>query len=289
MLQRFKGPEGQRRLVEVFSNQELVLHDDALAGQLARLAKLKEYKEQQQLYLEGQPGKNKLYFVVSGSFDLLIKGTHVKVIKSGQALGEFPILDPSLSYTVTIRARESSTVAAIREDQLLSIAEQYPHIWKNMAKMIVSRLYSTYEGIPALREPCVFVGHGRSQLWARVQLFLQNDCKLKVVTFESKSHAGKSIEHVLKEMLSEATFAILVLTGEDETAEGGKRARQNVVHEGGLFQGVLGFHRAILLVQKGLEEFSNVHGLQHIAFDGDRIDTTFHELERVLKREKQIP
>jgi predicted nucleotide-binding protein len=79
-----------------------------------------------------------------------------------------------------------------------------------------------------------------------------------------------------------------VLTAEDETSEGGKRARQNVVHEAGLFQGVVGFHRAILLIQRGLEEFSNVHGLQHIVFDGEKIDQTFFELQRVLKREQQI-
>jgi predicted nucleotide-binding protein len=89
-------------------------------------------------------------------------------------------------------------------------------------------------------------------------------------------------------MLSKVTFAVLVLTGEDETAKGGKRARQNVIHEAGLFQGVLGFHRAILLVQKGVEEMSNVHGLQHIPFERNRIDTTFFELERALKRENQI-
>ena len=78
---------------------------------------------------------------------------------------------------------------------------------------------------------------------------------------------------------------MLVLTGEDETAEGGKRARQNVIHEAGLFQGVLGFQRAVMLVQKGAEEFSNVAGLQYIEFEKDKIENCFWELQRVLKRE----
>jgi predicted nucleotide-binding protein len=77
---------------------------------------------------------------------------------------------------------------------------------------------------------------------------------------------------------------VLILTAEDETGLG-TRARQNVVHEAGLFQGRLGFNKAILLVQEGLEEFSNVAGLQHIPFGGDRIDQTFLELQRVLRRE----
>jgi predicted nucleotide-binding protein len=288
MLERFEGPEGRTRLVEAFADQELALHSDALAQQLAQVADLTKYKKRQLLYLEGRPGNNKLYFVLTGSFDLLIKGTPVRVISSGQALGEFPILDRSLSYTVTIRAREPSIVATVDEHNVLSIAKQHPNIWKNMARVLVKRLHATYERVPALREPCVFIGHGHSPLWARVQLFLQNDCRLHVVTFETEPHAGESIVPVLEQMLSKATFAVLVLTSEDQTSDGGTRARQNVVHEAGLFQGVLGFHRAILLVQKGLEEFSNVHGLQHIGFEGDSIESSFLELQRVLKREKQI-
>jgi len=131
----------------------------------------------------------------------------------------------------------------------------------------------------------VFVGHGRSRLWARVQVFLENELGLKVVTYESESHVGESIVPILETMLGQAGFAVLVLTAEDETAGGGKRARQNVIHEAGLFQGRLGFKRAVLLVQDGLEEFTNVAGLQHIRFSEENIEQAFYDLQRVLKRE----
>ncbi|MCX5954458.1 MAG: nucleotide-binding protein [Cyanobacteria bacterium] len=39
------------------------------------------------------------------------------------------------------------------------------------------------------------------------------------------------------------------------------RARQNVLHEAGLFQGRLGFARAILLPQDGVEAFSDGSGV----------------------------
>jgi predicted nucleotide-binding protein len=135
------------------------------------------------------------------------------------------------------------------------------------------------------REACVFIGHGRSPIWARLQLFLEKELKLNTVNYESESRAGEAIVAILEKMLEESTFAILIMTAEDETATGIKRARQNVIHEAGLFQGRLGFNKAILLVQDGLEEFSNVAGLQHIPFSGDRIDHTFNEVRRVLKRE----
>lgn len=131
----------------------------------------------------------------------------------------------------------------------------------------------------------VFVGHGRSRLWARLQLFLEQELGLKVVTFESESRVGESMVPILEAMLAQAAFAVLVLTAEDETADGGKRARQNVIHEAGLFQGRLGFKRAVLLVQDGVEEFTNAAGLQHIRFSEENIEQGFYELQRVLRRE----
>jgi predicted nucleotide-binding protein len=131
----------------------------------------------------------------------------------------------------------------------------------------------------------IFIGHGRSPLWARLQVFLEGEVGLRTITYESEARAGASIVAILEQMLNDAVFAVLILTAEDETGSGSRRARQNVVHEAGLFQGRLGFNKAILLVQEGLEEFSNVDGLQHLSFSGARIDQTFYELQRVLRRE----
>ena len=143
-------------------------------------------------------------------------------------------------------------------------------------------------GRQADRTPCVFIGHGRSKLWARLKVYLQDELNVATVTYESEPRTGESIVPVLEKMLDQATFAVLVLTAEDETADGSRRARQNVVHEAGLFQGRLGFKRAVLLVQDGIEEFSNVAGLQYIPFSEDKIEQAFYELQRVLKREHQI-
>lgn len=134
----------------------------------------------------------------------------------------------------------------------------------------------------------VFIGHGRTKLWARVKVFLEDDLGLQTVTYESEPRTGHSIVPVLERMLDQATFAVLVFTAEDDTAEGTKRARQNVIHEAGLFQGRLGFGRAVLLVQDGVEAFTNIAGLQYLPFADDKVEQTFYELQRVLKREGVI-
>ncbi|MDQ3684658.1 MAG: nucleotide-binding protein, partial [Acidobacteriota bacterium] len=70
----------------------------------------------------------------------------------------------------------------------------------------------------ATAKSCVFIGHGRSVLWARLQLFLENDLGLETVSYESESRAGETIVPVLEKLLGQATFAVLILTAEDETA-----------------------------------------------------------------------
>ncbi|MCK9893493.1 TIR domain-containing protein, partial [Frankia sp. AgB32] len=89
----------------------------------------------------------------------------------------------------------------------------------------------------------------------------------------------------LVQMLDSAGIALLVLTAEDERADGAVVARQNVVHEAGLFQGRLGFSRAIIMIEDGCEEFSNVTGLGQIRFPKGKISAVFEDVRLVLERE----
>lgn len=154
-----------------------------------------------------------------------------------------------------------------------------------------SRLSSTQQVDAASTEPApvrperVFLGHGRNSLWARVQVYLKDDLQLDVEAWESEPRAGRHSVDVLEGLLNSCTFAVIVATGEDATPQGGIRARQNVVHEIGLFQGRIGFKKVALLLQEGIEEFSNLAGLQVIPFAGEMIQATFYDLGRMLKRE----
>ena len=86
-------------------------------------------------------------------------------------------------------------------------------------------------------------------------------------------------------MLDDSGFAFLVLTAEDERPGGAMHPRENVIHELGLFQGHLGFERAIILLEEGCVEFSNIHGLTRIPFPRGNIKAIFEETRRVLERE----
>ncbi len=134
----------------------------------------------------------------------------------------------------------------------------------------------------------IFIGHGRSPSWRELKDFVQDRLGLPWDEFNRVPVAGVTNIARLSEMLDAAAVALLVLTGEDEMADGEIQARMNVVHEAGLFQGRLGFTKAILLLEEGCAEFSNVQGLGQIRFPKGKIAAAFEEVRRVLEREGLI-
>lgn len=134
----------------------------------------------------------------------------------------------------------------------------------------------------------VFIGHGRSLEWRKLKDFIQDRLQLPWDEFNRVPVAGITNIARLSEMLDAAAIALLVLTAEDEMVDGEVQARMNVIHEAGLFQGRLGFTKAILLLEEGCSQFSNVQGLGQISFPKDNIAACFEEIRRVLEREGLI-
>jgi hypothetical protein len=66
------------------------------------------------------------------------------------------------------------------------------------------------------------------------------------------------------------------------------KTRMNVVHEAGLFQVRLGFSKAVVLLEEGCEQFSNIQGVGQIRFSKGNISAAFEEVRRVLEREGLI-
>jgi predicted nucleotide-binding protein len=134
----------------------------------------------------------------------------------------------------------------------------------------------------------VFIGHGRSLLWREVKDFINGRLGLPYDEFNRVPTAGVATTARLAKMVDAAGFAFLILTAEDEHGDGTEVARQNVVHEVGLFQGHLGNERAILMLEEGCAEFSNVYGLGQIRFPKGNIKAAFEEVREVLEREGVI-
>ncbi|RYG99956.1 MAG: hypothetical protein EON58_01965 [Alphaproteobacteria bacterium] len=133
----------------------------------------------------------------------------------------------------------------------------------------------------------VFIGHGRSNLWHQVASFLREDLGLKTDYFEKNSRAGEQVVTTLNGMLDRASYAVIVATADDEMGDQ-IRARQNVVHEVGLFQGRLGFDHVAVLRQNGIEDWSNLAGLLVLPFENQAIESTFLALSKALRHHKIV-
>jgi predicted nucleotide-binding protein len=131
----------------------------------------------------------------------------------------------------------------------------------------------------------VYIGHGRSLQWRDLKDHLQDKQGFKVIAYETGARAGFTIVELLEGMANEASIAFMVHTGEDIDKDGTARARENVIHETGLFQGTLGFKRAIVLLEEGCNEFTNLQGLQQIRFSKGNIKETFGDVMAIVFRE----
>ncbi len=134
----------------------------------------------------------------------------------------------------------------------------------------------------------IFIGHGRSLLWRELKDFISERLGLSWDEFNREAVAGLPTFERISQMLLQADFAFLIMTAEDEHADSTLHARENVVHEVGLFQGKLGPRKAIILLEDGCREFSNIIGLSQLRFPKGHISAAFEEIRRVLERESII-
>jgi hypothetical protein len=161
-------------------------------------------------------------------------------------------------------------------EYVLSVASAINHHGTGAASVAVASIVS---------EPkrTVFITHGRSRLWLEVQPYIERDVGLKTIELAQQPNLGRHLLIKLDEESRKCDSAVIVMTGDDLTADGDVIARQNVMHEIGFFQARLGLSRVCLLHEEGVGIPSNLHGLVYVAFPKDRISAGFAELHRELK------
>jgi predicted nucleotide-binding protein len=163
-------------------------------------------------------------------------------------------------------------------DSLAALAQRAA----NHLRRLASSDQNSEAPVPGQR---VFIGHGGSSLWREFKEFISDRLKLPWDEFNRVPAAGLTNTDRLASMLDSAGIAFLLMTAEEAMADGAEQARQNVVHEVGLFQGRLGPERAIVLLEEGCQEFTNIQGLVQIRFPRGTISAAFEEVRRVLERE----
>lgn len=125
----------------------------------------------------------------------------------------------------------------------------------------------------------IFISHGHNELLKfKLKDFISSRMKLHPVVLSEQPSLGLTIVEKLEKVSEECGFAIVLMTKDDEQVNGGLRARQNVIHEIGFFQGKYGRNHVVLLAERGVEVFTNISGIVRIEFDSGSFETVFEPL-----------
>lgn len=139
------------------------------------------------------------------------------------------------------------------------------------------------EASPAVRASRVFISHGSSPDWQEVQAHIERDLDIRTLELAQEPNRGRTVLQKLAEESDRCSYAVVVMTGDDEIEGDAPRARQNVLHEIGFFQGKFGLPSVTLLYEEGTDIPSNIHGLVYIPFPKSLVSAGFGALDRELR------
>jgi len=130
----------------------------------------------------------------------------------------------------------------------------------------------------------VFISHGRSPDWREVQAYIEKDISLETIELAQEANRGRSVLQKLNEEADRASYAVIIMTGDDEVGSSERpRVRENVMHEIGFFQGKYGLENVCLLYEEGTNIPSNIHGLIYVAYPKGYVEATFGALRREVE------
>lgn len=252
IVDRFVGDGGWTNLVEMFLAQALVGGDRSLAAELAERAEILAVMGGGTLITQDDMDDD-MFFVIAGSFGILVNGQKVATRGRGEHVGEMVLVEPAQPRSASVVADENAIVAKLLSRDMIDIATRYPDIYRRIAISLSRRLRERNRLVGQHRERIkVFVISSVEALpIARVvQNSFEHDPFLTVLWTDGVFRATSYTLDVLEKAVDDCDFAIAVAHGDDLTQFRGQdwpSPRDNVVFELGLFMGKLGRKRAILM------------------------------------------
>ena len=165
-------------------------------------------------------------------------------------------------FQPTIAKSKASSLALIGQ-AIRSLEEQLAE-----SSAVAPSNYASLRPVPTRK---VFVVHGRdNETKNEVARFLSK-IGLEEIILHERPNGGRHLLTKFQEESEGASFAVILMTPDDEGAIVGqpaqKRARQNVVFELGFFVGKLGVGRVAALMKGDIEKPSDFDGVGYILLD----------------------
>lgn len=250
MKARFEGPEGRRLLIEELKRQRLVAGDQALATEIATHAELRQVEAGEEIISEGG-ADNDIFFIISGSFDTIVRGRRVAQRGPGNSIGEMAAVQASEPRSATVKAIETSVLCVLSEPQLHSIGSKYAEIYRRLSQELARRLLEGNNLVPTASKSVriLIISSLKGLPVARTieTLFEYEPFLVQVWRSGFFLETGYSLENLERELES-ADFGIVIASSPDVMATNHQAPlRDPATFELGLLIGKLGRHRTLLL------------------------------------------
>ena len=156
-------------------------------------------------------------------------------------------------------------------------------VFSETAKIIADAQEDIIGSSQPIREDKIFITHGRNLVWRELQSYVEKDLGIPTIELSQQAYGGRSTLQKLKEESDTCRYAIVLMTGDDEMADGTSRARENVIHEIGYFQGKYGTDAVCIVYETGTSIPSNIDGLGRVQFPKDNVKAGFSDLHREIR------
>lgn len=296
MKERFEGPEGKRRLIAALQGQKACKSEVAIGEALAESCEVAEFSAGEVLITEGAADTD-VYFIISGSFSIIVKGQVVAKRAAGDSVGEMSAIEPTIPRSATVVADDTCVVAKVSEENFVRIANQYPILWRSIAQELSKRLLQRNSLINKPNDhPRLFIISSKEALHVAQEIASQLAHDVHPVLWTGVFFASSYALEALEKAVDESDFAIAIAQPDDTTTSRGvesKTARDNVIFELGLFMGRLSRARTILFQPQGqeLKLPSDLNGLVAVTYPvGDRKNLTSlltapcHEVRKLVQK-----
>lgn len=276
MKSRFEGDAGRPARLDALQRQKLLRRNDDLLEKLADLGEVVEYGKGEVLIREGATDTD-LFFILSGRFEVRIKGTKVAERSHDTLVGEIVNFRPSRRRSATLTALENSVVLKVSFKELNGIVEGDTPFWRAMADEMSERLAERNAALPDGNErPRILVVSSSEglKIARSLRLELGGDGDIEVEVWDKVFALSSYPLDALEEAMKRADFAIAIMRGDDIVVSRKKESpapRDNVVLEYGMALGMLGRSRTLMMVPKGVQPklASDSSGLNYLPYVED--------------------
>jgi predicted nucleotide-binding protein len=254
-------------------DQHILRGHPSVANALAEVVSIREHAPGEVLITQGTD-ENDVAFILSGAVEVLINGNVVAQRPSGTHIGEMSAIDSKARRSATVRAVETTLAAWVAEPRLAAVANTHPELWRNFAKILADRLRERDRFHPKPNSrPRVFIGSSVEglELPRKLQLEMDHD-DVDIVPWTERTFRPSN--YTVDDLLSQVNrcdFALFVLAPDDSVTSRNVTTaapRDNTIFELGLFMGVLGRERTLVLKPRGqnVKVPSDLFGLTPIEY-----------------------